>query len=44
MWQKSLYLGLFSKISPVVERTGAAPFDLKLDTLGNDALFAKLVW
>jgi hypothetical protein len=34
-----LYLGLFSNISPVVDKTGATLFDLVLDTLGNDALF-----
>ena len=34
-----LYLGLFSNMRPVVDKTGAAPFDFVLDTLGNDALF-----
>ena len=37
--QHVVYLGLFSNISPVVDKTGATPFDLVLDTLGNDTLF-----
>lgn len=28
---------------PVVDKTGAAPFDFVLDTLGNDALFPVVV-
>ena len=34
------YLGLFSKIRPVVDKTGATPLVLVLDTLGNDAPFS----
>ena len=40
--QHVLYLGLFSNISPVVDKTGATPFVLVLDTLGNDTLFCAL--
>jgi hypothetical protein len=39
---KILYLGLFSNIRPVVDRTGATPLDLVLDTLGNVALFSPV--